>query len=114
MQTLSYIEITVTVTFTVPKVVPNVGVARRLSATSIEMSWSAVEVLGGVTYSVKYRAVERVARRNLDDTSTIVETSNTNIILNDLDPRQGYAISVAAKTTAGVGNYSAETVIGCK
>ena len=103
-----------TITFTVPKVVPNVGVARRLSATSIEMSWSAVEVLGGVTYSVKYRAVERVSRRNLDDMSTIVETSNTTIILNDLDPRQGYAMSVAAKTTAGVGNYSAEIIIGCK
>ena len=78
------------------------------------MSWSAVEILGGVTYSVKYRAVERIARRNLDDTSTIVETSNTNIILNDLDPRHGYAVSVAAKTTAGVGNYSAEIIIGCK
>jgi len=103
-----------TITFTVPKVVLNVGAARRLSATSIKMSWSAVEVLGGVTYSVKYRAVERVARRNLDDMSTIVETSNTTIILNDLDPRHGYAISVAVKTTAGVGNYSAEIIIGCK
>lgn len=78
------------------------------------MSWSPVEILGGVTYSVKYRALERVARRNLDDTSTIVETSNTNIILNDLDPRHGYAVSVAAKTTAGIGNYSAEITIGCK
>ena len=73
-----------------------------------------MEILGGVTYSVKYRAVERIARRNLDDTSTNVETSNTNIILNDLDPRHGYAVSVAAKTTAGVGNYSAEIIIGCK
>ena len=73
-----------------------------------------MEILGGVTYSVKYRAVERVARRNLDDTSTIVETSNTSIILSDLDPKHGYAVSVAAKTTAGVGNYSAEIITGCK
>ena len=105
-------------TFTAPRVAPNVGVNRRLSATSIEISWdplSTVESLGVVTsYSVKYRPVERVARRNLDDISTIVETSNTNIILNDLDPRYPYAVSVAAKTSAGIGNYSEEIIIGCE
>ena len=58
--------------------------------------------------------MERVARRNFDDMSTIVGTSNTTIILNDLDPRHGYAMSVAAKMTAGVGTYSAEIIIGCK
>ena len=66
------------------------------------------------SYFVKYRVLERVTRRSLDDTSTIVETTNTSIILSDLDPRYGYAVSVAAKTIAGVGNYSEEIIIGCK
>ena len=104
--------------FTAPRVAPNVGVSRRLSATSIQISWdplSTVESLGVVTsYSVKYRVLERVTRRNLDDKSTIVETTNASIILSDLDPRYRYAVSVAAKTIAGIGNYSEEIIIGCK
>ena len=38
----------------------------------------------------------------------------TNIIIMDLDSRLGYAVSVAAKTSVGVGNYSEEITVGCK
>ena len=102
-------------TSTVQTITINVDVARRLSATTIEMSWSVVgspEII--TSYSVKYRAVEWIAGRNLDITSTIVNTTNTNIIITDLDPRHEYAVSVAATTTAGVGNYSQEIIVGCK
>ena len=91
---------------------PNIGVARRISATSIEMNWDPLSE--AASYSVRYRLVERVARRNLDDTYTTVETTNTNIIITDLDPRLGYAVSVAARTSVGVGNYSEEITVGCK
>ena len=93
----------------------NVDVARRLSATSIQMSWSVVGSPGIVTsYLVKYREVEWIPGRNLDITSTVVNTTNTNIIITDLDPRHEYAVSVAAKTTVGIGNYSHEIIVGCK
>jgi len=91
---------------------PNIGVARRISATSIEMNWDPLSE--AASYSVRYRVVERVARRNLDDTYATVETTNTNIIIMDLDPRLGYAVSVAARTSVGVGNYSEEITVGCK
>ena len=91
---------------------PTIGMVRRLSATSIEMSWDPSS--DATSYSVRYRVVERVVRRNLDGMSTIVETTDTNIIVTDLDPRLGYAVSVAAETPAGVGNYSEEITVGCK
>jgi len=81
-------------------------------ATSIEMNWDPLSE--AASYSVRYRVVERVARRNLDDMYTIVETTNTNIIITGLDPRLGYAVSVASRTSVGVGNYSEEITIGCK
>ena len=102
-------------TSTVQTITINVDVARRLSATTIEMRWSVVgspEII--TSYSVQYRTVEWIAGRNLDITSTIVSTTNTNIIITDLDPRHEYAVSVAAATTAGVGNYSHEIIVGCK
>ena len=90
---------------------PNIGVARWLSATSIEMSCDPLSE--AASHSVRYRVVERVAHRNLDDMYTIVETTNINIIITDLDPRLGYAVSVAAKTSVGVGNYSEEITVDC-
>ena len=91
---------------------PDIGVARRISATSIEMNWDPLSE--AASYSVRYRVVERVARRNLDDTYTTVETTNTSIIITDLDPRLGYAVSVATRASVGVGNYSEEITVGCK
>ena len=93
---------------------PSVDIARRLSATSIEMSWDPISDVVVTSYSVKYRAVERVAHSNLDDMSTIVETTSTSIIITHLDPRYEYAVSVATKTAAGVGNYSENVTVGCK
>ena len=68
------------------------------------MSWDPLSE--AASYSVRYMVVERVAHRNLDDTYTMVETTNTNTIITDLDPRLEYAVSVAAKTSVGVGNYT--------
>ena len=71
------------------------------------------------TYLVRYRIVEeeetgRRVRRNIDNVTTVIETSDTSIVIRDLDPRIVYAVSVAAETDAGVGNYSEEMIVGCK
>lgn len=72
-------------------------------------------------YLVRYRIIEdevessgRRARRNANNLTTVIETTDTNIVISDLDPRIVYAVSVAARTAAGVGNYSQETIVGCK
>ena len=71
------------------------------------------------TYLVRYRIVEeeetgRRVRRNIDNVTTVIETSDTSIVIRDLDPRIVYAVSVAAETDAGVGNYSEEMIVGRK
>ena len=54
---------------------------------------------------------ERVCR-NLDDTSTVINTTKLDVVIEGLDPRLAYAVAFAASTVAGIGNYSKETVIG--
>lgn len=78
--------------------------------------------MGVVTaYLVRYRITEdkvdsssRRTRRNADNLTTVIETTDTSIVISDLDPRIVYAVSMAARTEAGVGNYSQETIVGCK
>ena len=109
----------------VPASPPIIGTIRRTSATDIEVSWEPLtpeQSMGVVTaYLVRYRITEdeiessgRRVRRNANNLTTVIETTDTNIVISDLDPRIVYAVSVAARTDAGVGNYSQETVVGCK
>ena len=101
----------------VPAVSP-VGVTERLSATSIKVTWDFLtreESRGVVTsYHVKYRPVDRTVRRNIDDLSIVVNTTNSETVIEDLDPRVVYAVSLAASTSAGIGNYSDEITVECK
>ena len=53
-------------------------------------------------------------RRNSDDLARVVETNGTSIVVSNLDPRAVYAVSVAARTSAGNGSYSLEMIVGCK
>ena len=79
--------------------------------------------MGVVTaYLVRYRITEdaevessdRRVRRNANNLSTVIETTDTSVVISDLDPRIVYAVSVAARTDAGVGNYSHETIVPCR
>ena len=56
---------------------------------------------------------ERV-QRNLDDTSTVINTTKLDVVIEGLDSRLAYAVAFAASTVAGIGSYSKETVIGGK
>ena len=90
----------------------------RISATSIRLSWQPLtpeESRGTISmYHVKYRPLARVTRRSLDDMSVVINTTDVAVTITDLDPRVAYAVAIAASTSAGMGNYSNETVIGCK
>ena len=66
------------------------------------------------SYHVKYRPVDERVRRNLDDTSTVINTTKLDVVIEGLDPRLAYAVAFAASTVAGLGSYSKETVIGGK
>ena len=71
-------------------------------------------------YIVKLRIVPdeevdgRRVRRNSDNLTTVIETNATSLLVGDVDPRIIYAVSVAARTGAGIGSYSPEAVVGCK
>lgn len=73
-----------------------------------------------MSYLIRFRIVEQEAlggggrrsRRNSDNLTTVVETSDTPpFVVRDLDPRIVYAISVAARNGAGVGSYGPETTV---
>ena len=102
--------------FTVPNVAPTLGEITRISATEIQISWGEVEGDSEVdTYFVKYRPLQSVRRkRNVEDTSVVVETSQTRYRLMGLDPGFSYAVSVAAGNRAGRGNFSMEVTVPCE
>ena len=109
---------------TVPANPPTIGSIRRISATDIEIDWDPLtpeESMGVVTaYLVRYRITEEEVdsgsrrRRNADNLTTVIETTDTYIVISDLDPRIVYAVSIAARTNVGVGNYTQERIVGCK
>lgn len=105
---------------TVPAVAPSPRGIVRESATSIRVTFAPLlpeESRGIVTsYHVKYRPLDssRTARRNLDDVSTVINTTESEVVITDLDPRLQYAIALAASTAAGMGNYSEVMIAECK
>lgn len=108
------------VIFTVPSVPPAVGEIVRVSATEIRVEWneispsaSDVEIVVNV-YVVRYRPHQPIQRRSIDSSTTFVEVNETNYVISGLDPSFPYAVSVAGKNAAGVGNFSEEVIIGGK
>lgn len=105
---------------TVPSVAPTLGEIIRISATEIQVRWSAIlDNTAGVmvdTYLVKYWPLppQRLQKRLSTDLATIIETNRTDYLISGLGPGFSYAVSVAAGNRAGVGNYSQEVVIGCE
>ena len=94
--------------FAAPTSAPVLGEVTRVSATEIQVSWSGdvgpeVEV---DSFLIKYRL--------LGSSSFSLETNQTSYLLTGLEPGFAYAISVAARNRAGVGNFSNEITVGCK
>ena len=99
---------------TVPVIPPNVSIPVRLSAEAILLSWEpmATDTTQGtlIGYSVRYRPITDVAKRDTNQGYTITSTKETQITISSLDPTSAYMVGVAAATQAGIGVYSQNTV----
>ena len=85
----------------------------RISATEIQVSWdplSEEDSLGfRITDLVRYRVHESRVTRNTEDTPyTIVEVTESIMIISKLEPHLAYAVAVAAKNEMGAGEFSDE------
>ena len=73
-----------------PSVAPALGEIIRVSASEIEVQWSALleEEAGPEvsTYLIKNRPIQTVRKRNADDMATVVETNGTSFVISKLDP----------------------------
>ena len=102
----------------VPSVAPTLGEVTRVSATKIQVSWGDTAEGEDLvdTYFVRYRPIDGVRRRrrNVEDTTVVVETNQTVYRISGLEPGLAYAVSVAAGNRAGRGSYSMETTAGRK
>ena len=67
-------------------------------------------------YTVKYYPLspDGRVRKSIEDLFQFVDTNQTEVVIRDLNPVLGYAVSVGANTVAGIGNYSNEVTVGCK
>lgn len=92
----------------------------RLSAAEIRVYWSPIsknESGGPVShYTVKYYplTMDRHSQKTTDNLATYVNTSKNEIVIGGLDPVNSYAVSVAANSEAGRGNFSKELISGRK
>ena len=78
------------------------------------MSWdplSEEDSLGSrIKYLVRYRVHETRVTRNTEDTSTIIEVEEPNMIISELEPHLAYSVAVAAKNKRGAGEFSDEII----
>lgn len=99
--------------FTVPPAPMNPGVV-RVNAEQIRVHWAAVmrrDYRQPIThYTVKYYPLNM----EVQSAYKMINTSNTEIVISDLDPVRMYAVSIAANSEAGRGNFSKEMIAGCK
>ena len=78
------------------------------------MSWdplSEEDSLGfRITYLVRYRVHEFQFTRRTEDTSTIVEVTESSMTISELEPQLAYTVAVAAKNEMGAGEFSKEII----
>lgn len=100
--------------FLVPSAIPSPEIT-RVSATEIQINWNATED-GVDTYFVKYYPILSIRRKRSteDDLVVVVETNSTEYLISGLDPGLPYVVAVAAGNSAGTGNFSAGTTVGCE
>ena len=109
----------VTSHYTVPPA-PELGGADRITPTLIRVYWLLVpknESGEPITYyTVKYYplTVEVRSRRVASVLVNYLNTSENELVISGLDPVSSYAVSVAANSEAGLGNFSNEATAGCK
>ena len=94
--------------------VPTHLLAERISASQIRISWESNSFdIGVIRYTVKYYPLSQDThmQESLEQFHT---TTDTEVVIRDLDPGHIYSVSVAAKNAAGRGDYSNEVTVECK
>lgn len=90
--------------YTVPDIPPTIILATRQAATSIAYAWRGLreDELGGFLqfYTVSY------ARRCNTSEEVTVNTTDTKLTLQSLDPLEMYCFQVSASTIMGSGPFS--------
>ena len=90
--------------YTVPDISPTIILATRQAATSIAYAWRGLreDELGGFLqfYTVSY------ARRCNTSEEVTVNTTDTKLVLQSLDPLEMYCFQVSASTIMGSGPFS--------
>ena len=98
---------------------PILGQVERISASQIAISWKLrphVNSYSITNYIVKYYALSTDARvrKSSEDLFRFLTTTETEVVIHDLDPGLRYSLSVAANYDAGKGNYTEEVTVECK
>jgi len=93
--------------------VPTIVNNNRVSATEIRSNWNqlTLEESRGfpLSYTVAYSGTERATCPEVDPaTNTIIVThsGNSQLVINNLDPRVEYCVAIAASTVAGTSDFS--------
>ena len=86
----------------------------RVNAKQIQVHWAAV-MRGDYRQPITYYTVKYCPlNMEVQSAYNTINTSNTEIIISGLDPVRKYAVSIAANSEAGRGNFSKEIIAECK
>jgi hypothetical protein len=91
--------------------VPTLLLAERISASQISISWESNSLdIGVISYTIKYYPLSQDThmQESLEQFHT---TTETEVVIRDLDPGRRYSVSVAANNAAGRGDYSDEVTV---
>ena len=91
----------------------------RISASQIAISWELGPHVNSdsiTNYTVKYYAIstDGRVRKSSEDLFQFLTTTETEVVIHDLDPGLRYSLSVAANYDAGRGNYTEEVAVECE
>ena len=106
----------------VPSIAPTVASVKRVSATTVILTWEAlslVESQGFLTdYKVAYINTQRSGCPQIDrettSTTLSVDKESTQIVIKNLDPGLEYCVAIAASTVAGTSGFSDTQKVLCK
>ena len=116
---VSYASASMHMLFTVPRKAPTIISADRTEANRVLVKWEHLksEDLRGnlLCYEIAYydlleQRCPGNTYRSGDNTTMSVTGGDSHAVIANLDPRLEYCVAVAAKTGAGVGEFSYITI----
>ena len=106
--------------FAVPDV-PTIVNINRVSATEIWLNWNQLKLEESrgfpLSYTVAYSGTEGATCTEVDpktNTMIVTHSGNSQLVINNLDPRVEYCVAIAASTVAGTSDFSDAQKVPCK